>query len=225
MILKYNTKYFSPSLSLSLGPRLAYLNATGLVGGRSLLLSWSLLHDGGSDITSFTITVNGLVTLSPDLSTGSLMIHNLEPLNDYMITSSISNLIGQSSESVTITTARGPPGPSTTPRVTDVGMTDVTLQFSFPSIGSEVINNYIVNISNSESELVTAKVPVTRQPLPGENITILVTSLSKGESYSFSVSGETEIGRGEFSNYTSIVTTGKYVCFNCCCFIILFCFF
>ena len=186
-------------------------------------MRWSLLYDGGSRVTSFNVTINGLVTLFPELYTGSLIIANLEPLSVYEITSSIANLIGQSSESVTITTARGPPSQPTTPTVTDVGMTDVTLQFLFPSIGSEIINNYIVNVSNTESELVTVRVPVTRQPLPGENITILVTSLSKGQSYSFSIAAETEIGRGDFSNYTSTVTTGKHNV--CMLFIILYLFY
>ena len=200
-------------LSLPQAPKLSFFNVTTLDGGRSLLLSWSLQYTGGSVIDSFIITIstNGVEVSqhNPDINNGRLIIDNLEPNTRYAVDVSINNLIGQTMESVDVTTMRGPPGKPTTPIITDTGMMHVTLRFSFPSIGSETIDNYIVNISNPKSGLVTVKVPVTRQPLLGENVTVMVTSLSKGASYSFSISGESVIGRGEFSDYSATVTTGK----------------
>ena len=40
-------------------PELSFFRATALADGRSLLLEWELLHDGGPSITAFTVEVRG----------------------------------------------------------------------------------------------------------------------------------------------------------------------
>ena len=189
-----------------------------------------MLFDGGSSINIFTIILTSpettpitLIIDAGEASQGSQLISNLEPNTEYSVQTSLGNSIDTTLVNYSVTTARGPPTKPNQPTVSEIQLHSVQLAFQIPSIGSDPVDYYLVNISEGDairqliiesdhSHVLSVSNDDSGQggeATNGQSVVLMVASLDSRSTYSFSVSAGGVAGSGPFSEYSESITTGK----------------
>ena len=180
------------------------------------------MFDGGSTVTTFMIIITSLettpITIQIDgrqANQGSYIITDLEPNTLYNIQTTLGNAIDEISVNYSTTTVRGPPSKPNQPSISDIQMRSVQITSVIPSVGSESVDYYLVNVSNennillqqfvieSDHDHILEVLNSDRQ----QTITLLITPLDSQSSYRFSMSAGGVAGDSPFSEYSDTITT------------------
>ena len=185
-------------------------NVTGTAGNGSATVNWAAPSDGGSAITSYTITPHvGTQTQPTTTITGSppatgTTITGLTNGTSYTFTVTASNAIGTgptsvASNAVTPTAPTAPAAPTGVTATAANGSANVS--WTAPSNGGSPIISYTVTpYIGSQAQFAAT---ITGSP-PATGTTI--TGLTNGTSYTFTVTASNAIGTGPTSVASNAVT-------------------
>ena len=181
---------------------------TASAGNASATVMWTAPANGGSPITSYTVTPYiGSEAQTPTTVTGSppatsTTITGLSNGTSYTFTITATNDVGAgpaSEHSSAITPATAPAAP--TAITASAGNTSATVKWSAPSNGGSPITSYTVTpYIGSEAQTPTT---VTGSP-PATSTTI--TGLSNGTSYTFTITATNDVGAGPASEQSRAIT-------------------
>ena len=206
---------FAGSLSAPAAPS----NVTVTAGNASASVSWTAPSDGGSSITSYTITPYvGTSARTPTTVTGSppattATVTGLTNGTSYTFTVSASNSVGTgpasaASKAVTPAAASAPAAPSNV--TVTAGNASASVSWTAPSDGGSSITSYTITPYVGTS----ARTPTTVTGSPPAT-TATVTGLTNGTSYTFTVSASNSVGTGPASAASKAVTPSSTSCFAC----------
>ena len=174
------------------------VTATSGIGSASL--SWTPPNNNGSAITSYTVTVsssnNGSLGTVGTISDTSCNITGLTDGGIYTFSVTATNAAGTStagtSNTISLAGLPGPPNITSTP----AGDTQVTVNWSGASSNGSPISGYSIQVfSGSLINTVTSG-----------STSVVVTGLTNGTSYTFSVAAVNGVGTGSYSSQSSPVT-------------------
>jgi Fibronectin type III domain len=163
-------------------------NVTANLDGRAVLLTWAApLRDGGSPVTSYTVTADedGLTCTVPASGPeGSCLITGIRPGIDYMFRVVASNAVGPGEPSGAVVPARLVTRPDAPRAVTTKRRaSDVTVRWKAPTgTGGSPLRSYVVTASPGERTCTT------------RTTTCLMEDLGGGIAYRFSVRALTDQG-------------------------------
>jgi hypothetical protein len=188
-------------------------NVTATAGNGSATVSWTAPDNGGSIITSYTVTpyagttAGTPVTVANQSPNASTTITGLTSGTTYTFTVSATNSVGTSapsaaSNSVTPQAQAAPSAPTGVSAVAGNG--SATVSWTAPSNGGSTITSYTIT-PYTTGEGSTALTPVTITGAPPAT-TATVPGLTNGTAYQFSVSATNAIGTGPASAQTAQVT-------------------
>lgn len=184
------------------------VTATGGLGQASV--SWTAPADGGSPITSYTVTpyigatAQAPTTISGNPPATTATITGLTPGVAYTFTVTATNGIGAgpASSPSNAVTPTAPTVPGTPSAVTaTAGNTQATVTWMAPSNGGSTITSYSVTPFIGS----TAQTPVTITGNPPVT-TATVTGLTNGTAYTFTVAATNAVGPGAASVPSNAVT-------------------
>jgi hypothetical protein len=179
-------------------------------GNGSATLSWTAPSNGGSAITSYTVTpyigsaAQTPVTVSGSPPATQTTVTGLTNGTSYTFTVSATNGVGtgQPSAPSNAVTPSPPTVPGTPTGVSaTAGNGSATVSWTAPSNGGSAITSYTV--TPYIGSVAQAPVPVTGNP-PATQTT--VTGLTNGTSYTFTVSAANAVGTGPVSSASNAVT-------------------
>ncbi|GAB3443519.1 hypothetical protein GCM10027517_22100 [Phycicoccus ginsengisoli] len=184
---------------------------TATAGDGSATVSWSAPSDGGSAITSYTVTPYVGTTAQTPVSVGgnppatTATVTGLTNGTAYTFKVSATNAIGtgpQSSATSAVTPTGAATAPSTPTGVTaKAGDGSATLTWTAPYNGGSAITSYTVTPYVGSTK--QAAVTVTGNP-PATTAT--VTGLTNGTAYTFTVSATNALGTSSESSPSAAVT-------------------
>ena len=186
---------------------------TATAGNASAQLAWTAPPDGGSAITSYTITpyvasvAQNAVTVTGTPPATSTAVTGLANGTAYTFTVSATNAVGPgptSAASAPITPSVPPPPtvPATPDRVSaTAGNASAQLSWAPPADGGSAITSY--TITPYLGTVAQPPVTVTGNP-PGTSVN--VGGLSNGSSYTFTVAAANAVGAGAASAPSNPVT-------------------
>jgi hypothetical protein len=164
-------------------------------------VSWTAPSDGGSPITSYTVTASpGGATSTVDGGTTSATVTALNNGTSYTFTVAATNVVGTgpasaASNAVTPTAPATAPGAPTGVNAT-AGDAQATVSWTAPSDGGSPITSYTV----------TASPGGTMSTVDGSTSSATVTGLTNGTSYTFTVTATNAVGPGPASAASNTVT-------------------
>ncbi|TQJ52257.1 molybdenum-dependent oxidoreductase-like protein [Phycicoccus sp. SLBN-51] len=212
---------FSTGASSATAPG-APTNVTATAGDKAATVSWTAPSDGGSAITSYTVTPYvGTTAQTPTTVTGSppattTTVNGLTNGTAYTFTVSATNAVGTGpastpSNSVTPTASTSPTAPAAPTNVTaTAGDKAATVSWTAPSDGGSAITSYTVTPYVGT----TAQTPTTVTGSP-PSTTATVTGLANGTTYTFTVSATNAVGTGPQSSASNAVTPAASGCAAC----------
>ncbi len=182
-------------------------------GNGSATVSWTAPDNGGSLITSYTVTpyvgstAGTPVTVANQSPSASTTITGLTSGTTYTFTVSATNSVGTSaasapSNAVTPQAQAAPNAPTGVSAVAGSG--SATVSWTAPSNGGNPITSYTIT-PYTTGESATAGTPVTVTGNPPVT-TATVSGLTNGTAYQFSVSATNAIGTGPNSADSTQVT-------------------
>ncbi|WP_427172692.1 fibronectin type III domain-containing protein [Arthrobacter sp. 92] len=184
---------------------------TATAGNASATVAWTAPNNGGSAITSYTVTPHtGTTNLTPVTTTGnppatSTTITGLTNGTAYTFTVTATNAIGTSpasSASNTVTPAATATAPAAPTGVTaTAGNASATVAWTAPNNGGSAITSYTVTPHTGTTNL--TPVTITGNP-PATSTTI--TGLTNGTAYTFTVTATNAIGTSPASSASNTVT-------------------
>src|SRR5450756_2019322 len=188
----------------------APVNVTATAGDKSATVSWSAPADGGSPITSYTVTpFIGATAQPPTVVTGSppatsASVTGLADGTAYTFTVTAANGVGtgQASAASSPVTPVAPTAPAAPGGVTAVaGNQSAAVTWTAPANGGSLITMYTVTpylagVAQSPTQVADSP-PAT---------TATVTGLTNGGSYTFTVSASNVAGTGAASTPSAPVT-------------------
>ncbi|GAA3723012.1 hypothetical protein GCM10022399_44240 [Terrabacter ginsenosidimutans] len=193
---------------------------TATAGDKQATVSWTAPSNGGSAITSYTVTpYAGTTALTPTTVSGSppattTTVTGLTNGTAYTFKVSATNAIGTGPDSAasTAVTPTGPTAPAAPTGVTaTAGDKQATVSWTAPSNGGSAITSYTVTPYAGT----TALTPTTVSGSPPATTTT-VTGLTNGTAYTFKVSATNAIGTGPDSAASTAVTpAASNGCTNC----------
>ena len=177
-------------------------------GDGSATVSWTAPSDGGSAITSYTLTpyvgttaqASKVVSGSPPVT--STTVTGLTNGTSYTFRVSATNSVGTGPDSAAsnAVTPVGPTAPAAPTGVSAVaGNAAATVSWTAPSNGGSPITGYTVTPYDG----LTAKTPAT---VSGSVTSTTVTGLTNGTAYTFRVSATNGVGTGPDSAASNAVT-------------------
>ena len=185
-------------------------SVTATAGDKQATVSWTAPSDGGSAITSYTVTpYAGTTAQTPTTVTGSppattTTVTGLTDGTAYTFKVSATNAIGTGPDSAASNTVTptGPTAPAAPTSVTaTAGDKQATVSWTAPSDGGSAITSYTVTPYAGT----TAQTPTTVTGSPPATTTT-VTGLTDGTTYTFTVSATNAIGTGPASTASNTVT-------------------
>jgi hypothetical protein len=188
-------------------------NVTATAGNGSATVSWTAPSDGGSPITSYTVTpFVGTTAQTPTTVTGnppatSTAVSGLTNGTSYTFTVTATNAVGTgpasaASNAVTPTAPPAPTAPAAPTGVTaTAGDGSAAVSWTAPSDGGSPITSYTVTPFIGA----TAQTPVTVTGNPPATTTT-VTGLTNGTTYTFTVTATNAVGTGPASAASNAVT-------------------
>ena len=188
---------FAQLPSLAPGPP---TGVTATAGDRQATVSWSApAADGGSTVTGYAVTSSpGGLTAAAGASNVTTTVTGLTNTTTYTFTVTATNGVGTSTPSgpSSSVTPIGPPDPPTNATAV-AGITAATVTWSAPgSDGGSAITGYTV--TSSPGGLTAA--------VGGSTLTATVTGLTKGTSYTFTVTAGNALGTSSPSVPSNAVT-------------------
>ena len=192
---------------------------TATAGNASAQVSWTAPANGGSAITSYTVTpFIGTTAQTPTTVTGTppattTTVSGLTNGTAYTFTVTATNAIGTgpasaASNSVTPTAPTAPAAP--TGVTATAGNASALVSWTAPSNGGSAITSYTVTPFIGT----TAQTPTTVTGTPPATTTT-VSGLTNGTAYTFTVTATNAIGTGPASAPSSAVTPTASVCSAC----------
>ncbi len=217
--LTFDSENYWVDVVFSTGPATAPAAPTGVTAtaaNASAVVSWTAPSDGGSAITSYTVTpFIGTTAQTPTTVTGSppattTTVTGLTNGTAYTFTVNATNAIGTGPAS-TASNAVTPTGPTVPAAPTGVtataGAGSAQVSWTAPSNGGSAITSYTVFPFIGT----TAQTPVTVTGSPPATTTT-VSGLTNGTAYTFTVTATNAIGTGPASAPSNSVTpTGPTV--------------
>ena len=188
-------------------------NVTATAGDRAATVAWTAPSNGGSTITSYTVTPYiGTAAQAPTTVTGSppattATVTGLTNGTAYTFTVSATNAVGTGpasapSNSVTPTAPITPTAPAAPTNVTaTAGDRAATVAWTAPSNGGSTITSYTVTPYVGTA----AQAPTTVTGSPPATTTT-VAGLTNGTAYTFTVSATNAVGTGPASAPSNSVT-------------------
>ncbi len=188
-------------------------SVTATAGNGSATVSWTAPDNGGSIITSYTVTpyagstAGTPVTIANQSPNESTTITGLTSGTTYTFTVSATNSVGTSaasapSNAVTPQAQAAPGAPTGVSAASGNG--SATVSWTAPSNGGSTISGYTIT-PYTTGEGSTALTPVTITGNPPAT-TATVPGLTNGTAYQFTVSATNAIGTGPGSTQTAQVT-------------------
>ncbi len=185
-------------------------NVSAVAGDGSAVVSWTAPSDGGSPITSYTVTPYiGTTAQTPKTVTGtppgtSTTVTGLTNGTAYTFTVTATNAVGTSPAStasgpVTPTGASAPSAPANVSATAGDG--SAVVSWSAPADGGSAITSYTVTPYVGT----TAQAPKTVAGSP-PSTTTTVTGLTNGTTYTFRVTATNAVGTGPASADSNAVT-------------------
>jgi Fibronectin type III domain len=188
----------------------ASIGVAATVGNASASVTWNAPSNGGSPITSYTITpfigssaqASTTITGSPPLTSAS--IAGLTNGTTYTFKVSATNAIGTgpasaASNPVTPSAPTAPAAPTAV--AATAANTSATVTWNAPSNGGSSITSYTitpyVGSSAQPSSTITGSPPAT---------SVTIAGLTNGTPYTFTVSAKNAIGNGAPSTHSNTVT-------------------
>ena len=191
-------------------------NVTAIAGNGSATVSWTAPDNGGSLITSYTVTpyvgstAGTPVTVANQTPNASTTITGLTSGTTYTFTVSATNSVGTSAASTPSNgvTPQAQAAPGTPTGVSAVaGNGSATVSWTAPPNGGTTISSYTIT-PYTTGESSSAGTPVTVSGTPPAT-TATVTGLTNGTAYLFSVSATNAVGTGPNSaDSTQVVPAG-----------------
>nr|WP_230209349.1 DUF4082 domain-containing protein [Tetrasphaera sp. HKS02] len=185
-------------------------NVSATAGSGSAAVSWTAPFNGGSAITSYTVTPHaGSTALSPTTVSGSppatsAAVTGLTNGTAYTFTVSATNAVGAGPDSPASTAVTpfsvSPPGAPTAVTATAANASAV-VSWTAPGNGGNGITSYTVTPYVGT----TAQAPTTISGSPPAT-TATVTGLTNGTAYTFTVSATNSVGTGSDSAPSAAVT-------------------
>jgi hypothetical protein len=196
-------------------------NVTATAGDASAVVSWTAPSDGGSAITSYTVTpFIGSTAQTPTTVSGSppatsTTVTGLTNGTAYTFKVSATNAVGTgpaSAASNTVTPTATATAPAAPTNVTaTAGDASAVVSWTAPSDGGSAITSYTVTPFIGS----TAQTPTTVSGSPPATSTT-VTGLTNGTAYTFKVSATNAVGTGPASAASNTVTpTASAGCAAC----------
>jgi hypothetical protein len=194
-------------------------SVTATAGAGSATVSWSAPSNGGSAITSYTVTpYDGATAGAPVTVSGSppavtTKVSGLTNGTAYTFRVAATNAVGSGPDSApsnSVTPSAGtvpgaPSGVSATP-----GDASASVTWTAPASGSSAITSYTVTPYSGT----TAGTPVTVSGTPPVTAAT-VTGLTNGTAYTFTVSATSAVGTGAESSASGPVTPMPAPCAAC----------
>jgi len=174
-------------------------NVAAIPLNSAVSITWDVpVSDGGSPIISYTVTSNpgNIIVLSVQIPT---LFQNLINGTEYTFTVYATNLIGDSLSSIPslpVIPATFPTYPLNPTAVAGNGEAQVSWDAPSSDGGSPIINYTVI----------TDPADTGPQPTPDNSTTLLVTGLTNGTSYTFTVYATNIMGNSFISNSTQPVT-------------------
>ena len=190
------------------------VTATG--GNATATVSWTAPSNGGSTITSYTVTpyIGGTAQTPSTVSgtTTSTTITGLTNGTAYTFTVTATNAIGTgpaSAQSNSVTPT-GPTAPAAPAGVTaTAGNATATVSWTAPANGGSTITSYTV------TPYIAGTAQATTTTVSGTTTSVIITGLTNGTAYTFTVTATNAIGTGPASaqsnSVTPVLTTPKFV--------------
>ncbi|MGO4859080.1 fibronectin type III domain-containing protein, partial [Arthrobacter sp. 2MCAF14] len=184
---------------------------TATAGNASATVSWTAPANGGSPITSYTVTPHtGTTTLAPVTVTGnppatSTNVTGLANGTAYTFTVTATNAIGTSpasAASAPVTPTAGATAPAAPTGVTaTAGNASAAVSWTAPANGGSAITSYAVTPHAGATTLA----PVTVTGTPPATSTA-VTGLTNGTAYTFTITATNAVGTSVASAASTPVT-------------------
>ena len=211
--LTFNSENYWVDAVFSTGPATvptAPTNVTATAANASAQVSWTAPSDGGSPLTSYTVTpFIGTTAQTPTTVTGTppattTTVTGLTNGTAYTFTVSATNAVGTGpasapSSAVTPTAPTAPGAPTAVNALAGAGSAQVS--WTAPSNGGSAITKYTVTPFIGT----TAQTPTTVTGSPPATSTT-VTGLTNGTAYTFTVTATNAIGTGPASAPSNAVT-------------------
>jgi hypothetical protein len=186
-------------------------SVSATVGVNSATVSWTAPSNGGSAITSYTVTplIGGVAqtglatTVAGSPPATSTPVNNLSPGTIYTFVVTATNAIGTgnaSTQSNSVTTPSTPAAPTAV--TATAGNGNATVSWTAPSNGGSTITSYTITpyiggVAQTNTTTITGNPPIT---------SATVGSLTNGTAYTFTVTAANAVGAGQPSGASSAVT-------------------
>jgi hypothetical protein len=218
----YNSENYWVDVVFATGPATAPpapTNVAATAGDSSAMVTWTAPSDGGSPISSYTVTpYAGSTAQTPTTVNGSppatsTTVNGLTNGTAYTFTVSATNSVGTGpasapSSSVTPAGATMPGAPTNV--TATAGNASAQVSWTAPANGGSAITTYTVTPYAGT----TAQTPTTVSGSPPATSTT-VNGLTNGTAYTFTVSATNSVGTGSASAGSNTITPLNFTCVAC----------